>query len=463
MTEKTTQFDSIIIGTGQAGTPLAQTLITQGEKIAVVEKSHLGGTCVNTGCTPTKTYVASARAIWMANNAEHWGILNTGAAKANLKKIKARKDKIIEASRSGIEEMLSNSESIELIRGSAKFTSEKTIEVNGKELNANRIFINVGARPRITTGFENVKFYTNESILEIEDLPDHLIIIGGSYVGLEFAQMFRRFGSEVTIVENNSHLISKEDERTSERIAGLLKSEGINLEMNSNCIGGKPFGDGVEVQIQCDGNEKAIRGSHLLLATGRQSNADLLDLNIAGITHDEHSNISVNEKLETNVEGIFALGDCNGEGAFTHTSVDDFEIVQNHLFGDDTRKLSDRHLNYALYIDPPMGRVGLTRDQALDQDKTILYGSMEMADISRAKEKGETAGFMEVVIDENTEHIIGATVFGIGGDEIIGTFITAMYGKLSYKVLRDSVQTHPTVTELIPTMLKSLERLTPKK
>lgn len=459
MTDKNTEYDSIIIGTGQACTPLASALANEGQRVAIIEKGHLGGTCVNTGCTPTKTYVASAKAAWAVHNAPNLGISVSGKVEVDLKAVKSRKDKLIEGSRKGIEQMTEAAENISLIRGMAKFKDEKTIEVNGEEYRAEQIFINVGARPRIPNGFDTVKYLTNESILELEEVPEHLIIIGGSYIGLEFAQMFRRFGSSVTIVEARSHLIGKEDQSTSERIAEILMAEDVKVELNADCIGGKPFGDGVEVQIDCNGEGKSIRGSHLLLATGRQSNADLLDLNVAGIQHDEHYHIYVDEHLRTNVDGIYALGDCNGKGAFTHTSVNDFEIVSDHLFQDGSKKLSDRYSNYALYIDPPMGRVGLSRDKALEEGRTILYGHMEMSDISRAKEKGETKGFMEVVIDAETERIIGATVLGIGGDEIIGVFITAMYAKVSYKVLRDGVQTHPTVTELIPTMLKSLERL----
>jgi len=463
MPKNTSEYNSIIIGTGQAGTPLAQTLANQGQKVAVIEKSRLGGTCVNTGCTPTKTYVASAKSAWVARNAPNLGVSVSGTVKVDLKAVKSRKDKLIEESRKGIEQMTDAAENIALIRGMAKFKDEKIIEVNGENLQADQIFINVGARPRIPEGFDSVKFLTNESILELEEVPQHLIIIGGSYIGLEFAQIFRRFGSAVTVVEARPYLIAKEDQSTSERIADILRAEDIEIELNADCIGGKPFGDGVEVQLNCKGEGKSIRGSHLLLATGRQSNADLLDLNVAGIQHDEHYHINVDEYLRTNVDGIYALGDCNGEGAFTHTSVNDFEIVSDHLFQDGSKKLSDRHMNYALYIDPPMGRAGMSRNQALDAGHSILYGHMEMSDISRAKEKGETKGFMEVVIDAETERIIGATVLGTGGDEIIGVFITAMYANVSYKVLRDGVQTHPTVTELIPTMLKSLETIEPNK
>lgn len=460
---ETTHFDAIIIGSGQAGNPLASSLAAAGKKIALIEKDKLGGTCVNYGCTPTKAYVASARAAWVLANAKSLGVIAGKNFKVDLAAVKARKDKIVANSHIALNGMVSKSDRIELVRGAAKFFDTKTIEVNGKQLSADQIFINVGARPRIVKGFENVKFYTNRIILELEKIPEKLIIIGGSYIGLEFAQIFCRFGSKVTIVEMDDRLISREDPDTSDIIADILKKEGIQLELGAKCIGGKPYGtDGVEVQLHCSGNKRSIRGSAILMATGRQSNADLLALHNAGIKHDKHDHISVNEHLETNVKSIFALGDCNGQGAFTHTAYNDFEIVNSYLTGGN-RKLSDRKMNYALYIDPPMGRAGMSRDAALKAGIEILYGRMEMKHVARAVEKGETEGFMEVVIDKKSEKIIGATVLGTGGDEIIAVFLANMYSGASYKTLRDSVQTHPTVSELIPTMLKDLKILKPKK
>lgn len=454
-------FDAIIIGSGQAGNPLAVSLAKAGKKTAVIEKDKLGGTCVNDGCTPTKAYVASARAAWVARNAHKLGIEKIKDVKVDLAVVKARKDKIVDSSRNGLLKMLESNPKITLIRGEATFAEAKTIEVNGEKITGDQIFINVGARPHIPEGFEKVKFYTNTSILELEEIPEKLIIIGGSYIGLEFAQIFQRFGSKVTVVEMSDRLIHREDEETSNTIAEILRSEGIELELNAKCIGGKPFGkDGVEVQVHCKGSHRAIRGSAILLATGRQSNADLLALHNAGIKHDKRYYISVNNQLETNAKNIFALGDCNGKGAFTHTAYNDFEIVNSFLNGGN-RKLSDRSLNYALYIDPPMGRAGMTRDEALKKGINILYGRMEMSSVARAREKGETQGFMEVVIDKNTEKIIGATILGTGGDEIIAVFLATMYAGASYKTLRDSVQTHPTVAELIPTMLQNLEALKP--
>lgn len=455
-------FDAIIIGSGQAGNPLAQALAAKGKSVAMIEKSHLGGTCVNTGCTPTKAYVASARAAWVARNASRLGVHLSGKVTVNMKEVKTRKDKLIMASRNSIQGSFDENPRITLIRGSAKFTGPKSIEVNGETCSADQIFINVGARPRIPKGFETVKFYTNASILELEEIPERLIIVGGSYIGLEFAQIFSRFGSHVTVVEMKPRLIDREDKTTSEQIQEILKAEDIVLELNATCISGKPFGDGVEVDLDCGGHARSIRGSHLLVATGRQSNADLLGLHMAGVKTDEHAYITVDEHLQTNVDGVFALGDCNGKGTFTHTAYNDFEIVGENLLEGKSRKLSDRVLNYALYIDPPMGRAGLSRDQALEAGHSILYARMEMAEIARAKEKSETFGFMEVVVDAKTEKILGATVLGTGGDEIIGVFLTAMYAGISYTVLRDSVQTHPTVVELIPSMLKKLKLLNPK-
>ena len=455
-------FDAIIIGSGQAGNPLAASLAKAGKKVVLIEKDKLGGTCVNDGCTPTKAYVASARAAWVARNAHELGVRNIKNVRVDLAAVKVRKDKIVNVSQTGLLKMVEDNPRITLIRGEATFAEAKTIKVNGEKITGEQIFINVGARARIPEGFEKVKFYTNTSILDLEEIPEKLIIIGGSYIGLEFAQIFQRFGSKVTVVEMSDRLISREDEETSKVIAEILENEGIELELNAKCIGGKPFGkNGVEVQLHCDGSHRAIRGSAILLATGRQSNADLLTLHNAGIQHDSRYYISVNEHLQTNVKDIFALGDCNGKGAFTHTAYNDFEVVNSFLNGGN-RKLSDRFLNYALYIDPPLGRAGLSKDEAMKKGIDILYGRMEMSAVARAREKGETQGFMEVVIDKSTEKIIGASVLGTGGDEIIAVFLAVMYAGVSYKTLRDSVQTHPTVSELIPTMLQNLEELKSK-
>lgn len=459
--KKPTQYDAIIIGSGQAGNPLALALAKKDWKIALVEKGYLGGTCVNTGCTPTKTYVASARAAWMANSSEELGVKLSQPAKINLSTIKARKDKLVNQSRSGIRKSISNSPNITLIKYKGSFVGEKTLKVGSELITSEKIFLNVGARARIPDAFAEIEYLTNASILQLEEIPEHLIILGGSYIGLEFAQIFKRFGSKVTILETAKTLISKEDKGTSKIVQHILEEEKIKIFCNVKNLDPKNKRSGeVEINFTVDSKNKKVIGSHLLLATGRIPNSDLINSKKAGLELDEKGYIKVNSKLETNIPGIYALGDCNGEGAFTHTSYNDFEIMENQLFGDKSRTLNDRITNYALYTDPPLGRVGLTLKQAKESGKKILFAQMPMSSISRAKEKGETLGKMEVIVDADSEQILGAAVLGTGGDEIIGTFITAIYGKMSYKKLMNSIQTHPTVTELIPTLLQQLKPLT---
>lgn len=453
-------FDAIIIGSGQAGNPLALALAKEKWKVAIVEKSALGGTCVNTGCTPTKAYVASARAAWAILNATNLGIEIPESPKVNLKAIKKRKDKLVNDSRLGIRKALADSANVSMIRGTATFLDKTRVKVGSRVLKSYKIFLNVGARTRIPEGFEDMNYLTNSSILQLEKIPKHLVIIGGSYIGLEFAQIFKRLGSKVTILEMGDYLVSKEDQHTSELIREVLENEGIKVICGANCLRGKnKKSDEVTVSFHKDGKDQKISGSHLLIATGRMPNSDLLKPENAGLNINEKGYIAVNSKLETNIEGVYALGDCNGKGAFTHTSYNDFEIMQDQLFGEKKRSLDDRISNYALYIDPPLGRAGMTLSMAKKSGKNLLFARIPMSEISRAKEKGETHGKMEVIVDADSEHILGAAVFGTGGDEIIGTFLTAMYGEISYKKLMNSVQTHPTVTELIPTLLQQLKPL----
>ncbi|MEB2775757.1 mercuric reductase [Algoriphagus sp. D3-2-R+10] len=451
-------FDAIIVGSGQAGNPLALALAKEKWKVAIVEKAALGGTCVNTGCTPTKAYVASARAAWAISNAHNLGIEVPKQPKVNLKAIKKRKDKLVNQSRIGIRKSLIDSPQISMIRGTATFIDKTRLKVGSRILKSYKIFLNVGARTKIPEGFEDVDYLTNTSILQLDKVPDSLIIIGGSYIGLEFAQIFKRLGSKVTVLEMGDYLVSKEDHDTSELVREVLINEGIKVICGANCLKGKnKKSDGVTVSFQKDGKDQKINGSHVLLATGRIPNSDLLKPEKAGLALSDRGYLEVNEILETNIKGIYALGDCNGEGAFTHTSYNDFEIMEDQLLGDKRRTLNDRITNYALYIDPPLGRAGMTLSQAKESGKNLLFARMPMNAISRAKEKGETQGKMEVIVDADSEQILGAAVFGTGGDEIIGTFLTAMYGKVSYKSLMNSVQTHPTVTELIPTLLQQLK------
>ncbi|WP_339874617.1 mercuric reductase [uncultured Algoriphagus sp.] len=451
-------FDAIIVGSGQAGNPLALALAKQKWKVAIVEKGALGGTCVNTGCTPTKAYVASARAAWAISNAPNLGIDVPKSPKVSLKAIKKRKDKLVNESRLGLRKSLADSPQVSMIRGTATFLDKTRLKVGSRILKSYKIFLNVGARAGVPEGFEEVDYLTNSSILQLDKIPDHLVIVGGSYIGLEFAQIFKRLGSKVTILEMGANLISKEDKDTSEIVRAILENEGIKIICGAKCLKGKnKKSGGVTVTFHKDDNDKQVSGSHLLIATGRIPNSDLLKVGKANLEINEKGYIEVNSKLETNIEGIYALGDCNGKGAFTHTSYNDYEIMEDQLFGEKKRTLDDRIINYALYIDPPLGRAGMTLAQAKKSGKKLMFARMPMSEISRAKEKGETQGKMEVIVDADSDQILGAAVLGTGGDEIIGTFLTAMYAKLSYKKLMKSVQTHPTVTELIPTLLQQLK------
>ncbi|HSI78230.1 MAG TPA: FAD-containing oxidoreductase [Lunatimonas sp.] len=452
------KFDAIIIGSGQAGTPLAFKMAAKGKKVAFIEKEHLGGTCLNVGCTPTKTYVASARRMFDALNGEALGVSIPKGTQLNLSQVKQRKDKMIKKSVDGMTAGIEKNEHITLIKGIAQFTDTHTVEVNGEELSAEQVFINVGARPYIPEGLKGVNYLTNQSILELEHLPEHLIIIGGSYIGLEFGQMFRRFGSKVTIIEKSNRIISREDEDVSREIQRVMEREGVEFRLNATCVGAREEKDGqLLVSVTCEKGLPEISGSHVLVAVGRTPNTDLLQLEAAGIKTNEQGYIQVTDRLETNVAGVYALGDCNGKGAFTHTAYNDFEIINANLFEQGSRKVSDRILTYGLFVDPPLGRAGITLQEAKDQKLDFLVGYRDMKRIARAKEKGETDGFIRIIVDKKTEKILGATVLGVGGDEIISSILNVMYGGNPYTVIRDGVFPHPTVSELIPTLLENLQ------
>ncbi len=454
------EFDVIIIGSGQAGTPLASKLASAGKQVAFIERKHFGGTCVNNGCTPTKAYVASARRIWETRHGEELGIIIPEGTYADLKKIKQRKDAIVQESVDKIKSGVEKEKNISFFSGEAKFTGERSVAVNEEELKANEIFINVGAKPAVPDDFKKLNFLTNESILELEELPEHLVIVGGSYNGLEFGQMFRRFGSKVTIVEKESRIALHEDEDISESILNILKKEGIEFRLNANCIGGRQNSDGsISVQLECKEGEPEITASHLLLAVGRTPNTDSLNLNACGVDTDEKGYIQVNDFLETNVKGIYALGECNGHGAFTHTSFNDYEILSDNLLKGKQRKISDRIMTYALYTDPPLGRAGMTKQAALDKGMKLLEAKMPMNVVARAKEKGETEGLMQVIADANTRKIIGAAILGVGGDEIISSILHVMYAGASWDVIVEAVKPHPTVSELLPSLLKQLKEV----
>nr|WP_297789683.1 FAD-containing oxidoreductase [uncultured Allomuricauda sp.] len=458
---ETKSFDAIVIGSGQAGTPLVFKLASHGQKVAFIEREHLGGTCLNVGCTPTKTYVASARRMWEAQHGEELGIEIPDGTKANLQKIKARKDALIKKSVDGIAKGVEENENIYFFKGEASFEGEKIVVVNNELLTADEIYINVGGSAFIPNGYEDIPYLTNESILELEELPEHLLVIGGSYIGLEFGQMFSRLGSKVTIIEQGDSIIAREDEETSRTIQQMMEEEGVNFRLGAECVAAKKYGDdGIVAQIQCsrDGAVE-IKGSHLLLAVGRRPNTAKLQLEKTGVRTNDKGFIEVNDRLQTNVKGIFALGDCNGKGAFTHTAYNDYEIIAENKFEGKDRKVSDRIPTYGLYVDPPLGRVGITQKEARQKGMDVLVGHRPFSRIARAKEKGETKGYMSMVVDANSKKILGATILGVGGDEIISGIVNIMYTDSSYEVIRDSVQAHPTVSELIPTVLESLKKI----
>ncbi|MCC8359990.1 FAD-containing oxidoreductase [Salinimicrobium sediminilitoris] len=452
-------FDAIIIGTGQAGPPLASSLAKNGFKTAIIEKDDLGGTCVNTGCTPTKAYVAAARRAFVAKNSRDLGISIEGEVKVDLKKIRARKDDLISDSHAGLQKQFENEENIILIRGKAVFVDNNTIEVNGEKLTAEKIFINVGARPNVPKDFKDVNYLTNRSMLELEEVPAELVIVGGGYIGLEFSQMFSRFGSKVTILERGPRLMKKEDEDIAAVITEILETSGIKVLLNSDCIKATTEKRGIEVSYDCEEGAKKIQTNHLLLAVGRVPNTDGLGLEHTGVQMDKRGYIKVNDQLQTSVPHIWALGDCNGEGAFTHTAYNDFQIVNSQFFEERKRSLSDRFVCYAAFIDPPLARVGMNETQIKEKGIKAKVAEIPMKHVARAKEKGETLGKMKVFIDAESEKILGATFLGTGADEIIHTVIDQMYAGASYKVIRDAIHIHPTVSELIPTMLEDLRDL----
>ena len=457
-------FDSIIIGSGQAGPFLAARLAKAGQSVALVERKVLGGTCVNTGCTPTKAMVASAKVAHMAHQAAQFGIHLQGDVQVSLPEVKSRAATIIQNSRQSLGKMLANA-GCTVIYGQGRFVSPHEIQVGEETLLGKQIFINVGARAAIPKlpGLEKVKYLTNSSLLELEELPKHLVIVGGGAVGVEFAQIFRRFGSEVTLVEMKASLMHHEDAAASALVAELLQREGVRLRLNAECLSFSNNPDGVSVQVGCKEGDPEIHGSHVLLAMGRTPNTGDLGLDAAGVETDSAGYIPVDDQLRTNVAHIWALGDCNRRGGFTHTAYNDFEIVAANLLEDGNRRVSDRIPARATYTDPPLAQVGMTEEEARATGRDLLIATRPMAWVSRAIEKGETFGMMKAIVDAQTKRILGAMIFGVGGDEAIHSILDIMYADKPYTTITNAVHIHPTVAELIPTLLESLKPANPKE
>ena len=455
----TATFDAIIIGAGQAGPSLAGRLTGAGMTVAMVERHLFGGTCVNTGCTPTKTLIASAKVAHQARRAREFGVLLSGEVAVDFRALKARKESVVSNSRTGVESWLRTMERCTVFTGQARFEAPRAVRVNGTLLEAKRIFINVGGRAVVPElpGVERVPHLDNSSILELEALPQHLVVIGGSYIGLEFAQMYRRFGSAVTVIEKGPRLVAREDEDVSEAIAAIFASEDISVRTSAECISFGTRADQVVAHVNCTEGAPEVAGSHVLLAVGRRPNTDDLGLERAGVAVDDRGYITVDEELRTTQPGIWALGDCNGRGAFTHTAYNDYEIVAGNLLDGESRKVSDRIPCYGLYVDPPLGRVGLTEAQARTAGHRFRVGKRPMTRVGRAVEKGETAGFMRVIVDDDSQQILGAAILGVGGDEAVHGILDTMAARAPFTTLKHAVHIHPTVSELIPTILGELQ------
>lgn len=454
------QFDAIVVGAGQAGPAIAARCSKEGLRTAVVERGHFGGTCVNVGCVPTKTLVASARAMHLARRGHEFGF-DACDIRVDMARVKARKDGIVGRSREGVETWMRGLKHTEVILGDARFVAAATLEVGGRRLTAPRIFLNVGGRsvrPDLP-GIDSVPTLDNVSIMELDRVPEHLVIVGGSYIGLEFAQMMRRFGAEVTVVERSAHLLPREDEDVSDGIRSILETEGVRFALASECMSLSREGERIAVGAACAGDRPTIVGSHVLLAVGRRPNTDGLGLEAAGIKTDAPGFITVDDQCRTSAEGVWAVGDCNGRGAFTHTSWNDHEIVVANLFDNDPRRITDRIACYALFIDPALGRVGMTETEAYTSGRKVLRAKMPMQRVGRAREAGETQGFMKVLVDADSKLLMGAAILGLNGDEVVHGLLDVMAAKQPYTAISRAVHIHPTVSELVPTLLQQLRPL----
>jgi pyruvate/2-oxoglutarate dehydrogenase complex dihydrolipoamide dehydrogenase (E3) component len=456
-----TSFDAVIIGMGQAGPSLAGRLVGAGMKVAVVEQDKFGGTCVNNGCTPTKAMVASAYAAHLARRSGEYGVIAEGTPRVDMKRVKARKDAIVAMSRDGLENWMSGLNGATVYRGHARFVGPTELKVGADTIRAERIFLNVGGRPLVPNmpGVETVPYLTNVSMMDLDFVPEQLVVIGGSYVGLEFAQMFRRFGSRVTVVEMGPRVVAREDEDVSVEIQRFLADEGITLRLHAECITVQKESDGLSVGLDCKDGAPREGGTHLLLAVGRVPNTDDLGLDVAGVKVDKRGYIEVDEALRTSNPKVWALGDCNGKGAFTHTAYNDYEIVADNLLANGARKHTDRIPAYALYTDPPLGRIGLSEKEIKEKGIKALVGKRPMSRVARAVEKGETNGFLKIHVEPDSQRILGAALLGVGADEAVHSILDAVYAGIPYREFQRRVRIHPTVSELLPTVLENLSAL----
>jgi pyruvate/2-oxoglutarate dehydrogenase complex dihydrolipoamide dehydrogenase (E3) component len=454
-------FDAIVIGSGQSGPSLAARFSKEGLRVAVIERRHFGGTCVNDGCIPTKTLVASAYVAHMARRAGDYGIEISGAASVDMRRVKARKDEIVTQSRNVVTRWMEGLPNTTVYRGHARFAGRKAVKVNNELLSADKIIINTGGRATVPEipGLDSVPYFTNSSMMEVDFLPEHLLIVGGSYIGLEFAQVYRRFGARVTVVEMADRLIPREDPDISDAVREILESEGIDVRLNAKCLAVEKDGNRIAMKLDCLDGAPRIRGTHLLMAVGRRPNTDDLGLDVAGIETDSKGYIVVDDQCRTNVDGVWAIGDVNGRGAFTHTSYNDFEIVAANLFDNDPRRISDRIACYGLFVDPPLGRVGMTEREVREKGIKALAAKRMMTSVGRARERGETKGFMKVVVDARSNHILGAAILGISGDEVVQAFLDVMASRQPYTAVSRTMHIHPTVAEYLPTLLNDLKPL----
>ena len=455
------RFDAIVVGAGQAGPALCARLDKEGLKTALVERKLLGGTCVNNGCIPTKTLVASARAAHVARRGSEFGF-SSSKIEIDMRAVKARKDGVVKHSTDGLATWIAGMKNVTLIEGHAHFTAPRTLDVGGRSLQADKVFLNVGGRALVPDipGVKDVPYLTNSSMMEMDRVPEHLVIVGGSYIGLEFAQMYRRFGSKVTVIEKFDKLLPREDEDVVAEIRAILEREGVKIHIGADEMRVSKLNDRISVQFESEKKKTETQGSHLLLAVGRLPNTGDLGLREAGVAADARGFITVDDQCRTSAEGVWAMGDANGRGAFTHTSWNDYEIVAANLFDNDPRKISDRIPCYALFIDPPLGRVGMNEAEAKKSGRKLLRGKMLMTRVGRAREAGETQGFMKVLVDADSKELLGAALLGLNGDEIVHSLLDVMYAKKPYTTIQRAVHIHPTVTELIPTLLGSLKPFT---